>query len=112
MTALLVPKRWKREASAGRSPSRGDLSAEEQEGVRRAIRFLRARLGSRSALERALGVAEHASRRVSAPHRKVTARLALAVARAGGVSVEDVLTGAWPAPEVWPALGKCPRCGK
>jgi hypothetical protein len=90
-------------------PSRvGDLTFEERENVRRALKFLRSKLGSGPKLARALDVHPTMLKKMIPPQArcKPQAGLALRAARLAGVPVEDVLSGAWP-PE-----GACPHCGR
>jgi hypothetical protein len=84
-----------------------DLTPEEQTNVRAALRFLRTRLGSTSKLAAALRANIGTLRAVCLPHgRAPSAAVAIRAARVAGVSVEDVLSGAWP-----PARA-CPHCGR
>lgn len=106
MTILVAPKRWQRTkalASIDRSP---DLTVEEMANLRAALHFLRKRLSGARKLALALRVNESLVDRALLPRSKPSVGLALRAARLAGVSVEDVLTGAWP-----PA-GACPYCGR
>ena len=80
-----------------------DLTKNEQEGVRRALRVLRARYGAKP-LAKVLAADIRTLRGVlagSAP----TPALAFRVARLAGVGMDDVLAGRYPGPEV------CAHCG-
>jgi len=81
-----------------------DLTRDEQEGVRRALRGLRARYGTWALVAGALRYDRKSVRRAMAG-LDVTASLAVRVARAAGVGVDDVLAGRYP------ATGVCPKCG-
>jgi DNA-binding phage protein len=101
---LTAPKTWRKPtALAKRSP---DLTADELGNVRRALRFLRAKLGGASQLAAAMGVTEHAAHRAFEAKRRPSVALALRVSRVAGVSLESILHGEWP-PE-----GACPHCGR
>jgi hypothetical protein len=76
-----------------------DLTAKEQTNVLTAVRFLRARCGGWAPLVKALGFTEVTLRKPATP------TVAFRVARFAKVSVDDVLTGRFPAP------GTCPHCG-
>jgi len=82
-----------------------DLTKQEQDYVRAAIRFLRAAFGTWDATAKALACRRNAIHRVNAGSRAVTASMAFRVARIAGVGVDEVLTGKYP-----PA-GVCPHCG-
>lgn len=83
---------------------------EEAECVRVALRVLSARYGSKVALARRIGVhVNNVARWVASrghTARAPTAAVALEVARIAGVSVDDVLSGEFPAPN------SCPICGR
>jgi hypothetical protein len=81
-----------------------DLTADEQGHVRTALRFLRARCGGWAPLAKALRFKDTTLSNV-ASGRTVGASMAVRVARLGGVTVDDVLTGRFPSP------GTCPHCG-
>jgi hypothetical protein len=81
-----------------------DLTAQEQTNVRTALRFLRSRCGGWKALGKALRFNETTLSDV-AGKRTASPTLAYRVARLGGVTVDDVLAGRYPAP------GTCPHCG-
>lgn len=81
-----------------------DLTAQEQTHVRTALRFLRFRCGGWAPLVKALHFKDATLANV-ARGRAVSASLAFRVARLGGVTVDDLLAGRYPAP------GTCAHCG-
>lgn len=83
---------------------RGDLTTEEQEHTRAALRFLRARAGGWDQLAKVLRVG--AGTLIHTGTRSVGASLAVRAARFAGVPVDDVLSGRFPPP------GACPHCGR
>jgi hypothetical protein len=105
MTILTERKVWRRDRPINRTKRSTDLTTEEQESVRRALRFLRVRFGGWPRLAQAID-ASWATLRDRAYGRTVSGGLALRIARAAGVPLEDVVSGAWP-----PA-GACPHCGR
>jgi DNA-binding phage protein len=102
---LTAPTVWQRPKAPrpGRTP---DLTDAESGAVKAALRFLRARHGTWTTLAAALGTAEQNLTRAVSAKGRPSAALALRAARAGGVPLEDVLTG------VWPPEGACPHCGR
>ena len=82
----------------------GAFTAQEQENIRRALRFLRIRSGGWGPLAKALRLTASTINHM-AGREKVSARLALRLAWFAGVSVEDMMAGKYP-PE-----GTCPHCG-
>jgi hypothetical protein len=93
-------------APDGRSPVQAcELTAEEQANVRAALRVLALRVGGQPKLAKALGVSVHRLGWSMKKNGKPGAALALYAARLAAVPVEDVLSGAFPAP------GACPMCG-
>jgi hypothetical protein len=81
-----------------------DLTAKEQTNVRTALRFLRTRCGTWATLSKALRFAESTAGNV-VQGASVSPMMAFRVARFAKVTVDDVLTGKFPAP------GACPMCG-
>ena len=81
-----------------------DFTAQEQEHIRRALRFLRIRSGGWGPLAKALRLTASTINHM-AGREKVSARLALRLARFAGIPVEDMMAGKYP-PE-----GTCPHCG-
>ncbi len=101
---LTAPKTWKKPALAkARTP---DLTADELGNVRRALRFLRAKLGGAAQLATALGVTVPAVHRAFEAKRRPSVALALRASRVADVPLESILRGEWP-PE-----GACPHCGR
>jgi hypothetical protein len=82
------------------------LSAEEQANVRAALRFLRIRHGGMAKLASALGMKPKTLEHHASPKRPATAGLAIRLARAAQVPVEDIARGAWP------PVGACASCGR
>ena len=80
-----------------------DLTAKEQENVRGALRYLRARYGTWENVAQSVGMKSHGLRLVVAG-RPVSASLAFRVARRARSTMDDVLSGRFP--------GGCPRCGQ
>jgi len=81
-----------------------DLTKQEQEHVRGALRFLRARCGSYETLSRALGLGKSTASNLVAG-APVGPLAAFRIARFAKVGVDDVLTGRFPDPRA------CPHCG-
>ena len=104
MPVLEKPFSWRR--SDARAARRAELTAEEQENVRKALRVLRTRHGGQKALAMALGVGVASLMWAMAKRGKPGAALALYAARLAKVPVEDVLAGRFP------AEGACPMCGR
>ncbi len=102
---LSAPVRWARPRDPSKTRRSSDLTPDEQANAKAALRVLRARLGGArelaAMLSANLGTLKHALARKGRP----SAGLAVRAARLAGVPVEDVLSGAWPAP------GSCPHCG-
>ncbi len=82
-----------------------DLTSQEQAHVRTALRFLRTRCGTWAAVGNLVGFSGAAVVNVVVGRRNVRPTLAFRVARLAKVTVDDVLTGRFPAP------GTCPHCG-
>lgn len=81
-----------------------DLTKQEQEHVRRALKYLRARMGKWETVYAALDTDNRAIRQMVAG-KEVTASVAFRVARVIGVGVDAVLAGNYAPP------GVCPNCG-
>lgn len=104
MAILRTRETWKKPTV---SRARGlDITPEEQANVRAAIRVLRLRYGSIAKLAAAMGASERTLGHAAARDGKPSAALAIRIARAAGVPVEDILAGNWP------AAGACPMCGR
>ena len=71
-----------------------------------ALAFLRARYGGWQAAADAMALKVATVLYAATKGKSVTAGVALRTARAAGVPVEDVLSGAFPKP------GVCPHCGR
>jgi hypothetical protein len=82
-----------------------DLTTQEQTHVRTALKFLRLRCGTWVAVSKALRLGKSTAGNV-ASGEPVTPLVAFRVARLAKVTVDDVLTGRFPAP------GTCPHCGQ
>jgi hypothetical protein len=80
------------------------LTEQEQENVRRAIRYLRARLGTWVAVARAVRIKRATVRRVRDGGR-VRPYVAGKVARVAVIPVEYLRAG------MYPPSGVCPHCG-
>ena len=82
-----------------------DLTAEEQDRVRFALRYLHAKVGAWKTLAQALGFRPLQVLKIKCRRRAVSPRMVLRVAKLAGVPVDDILTGKFPPP------GTCPHCG-
>jgi hypothetical protein len=102
MALLRARVGWSRPKSR-RGP---DLTPEEQTNVRAAVAFLAKRRGGWKAMCEAMGLDVSTVRHAYRPSGGVSPGMALRVARAAGVPLEDVLAGRWPKP------GMCPHCGR
>jgi hypothetical protein len=105
MAVLTKRETWAKSRPQNETRKASDLTPEEQRHARKALHFLRAKLGSWPKLAAAMKVRAPTLCTVSRG-RAVTAGLALRAARLAGVPVEDVLSGAWP------KAGSCPHCGR
>ena len=97
---------WKKSRPANETRRSPDLTLQDQENVRTALRFPAKRFGGYTALAKAMGAHRETVQRLARNARTVTAGLALRLARVAGVPVEDLLSGAWP------KAGACPHCGR
>jgi hypothetical protein len=95
-------KRQKVERRRGKRP--GQLTPEEQACTLVALKFMVAKVGSRAELAFKMGVDRTALRR--ALKGKPSIGMALDLARVAGVTVDDVITGNFP------AAGACAMCGR
>jgi hypothetical protein len=82
-----------------------DLTETEQDHVRTALRFLRARAGGWKPMAAALGFKKKTLTNVR-EGQGVSPNLAFRVARLAGVSIDDLLAGKFP------PNGACPQCGR
>lgn len=103
MAVLSHPVAWRREVKRDVDP---DLSPQERENVRRAVRFLAKRLGGYDKLAEAMRVKKTRIWRAMSRRGTVTAAVALRAAKVAKAPFESVLSGAWPKPTA------CPHCGR
>lgn len=82
-----------------------DLSLDEQDHVRNALHFLRAKLGSWKSVGRVLRFEQITLVQSANGYRTVTASMAFRMAKAVNVSIDALIGGRFPEP------GTCPRCG-
>ncbi len=82
------------------------LTVAEEANVRKALRYLRERLGGYAPLARLMGI-NATTLKLALTQRKTrpTAGYALRAAKVARVPVESILAGEWPLPRM------CPRCG-
>lgn len=83
-----------------------DLTAEEQDRVRFAMRHLKVKIGAWKTVASALGFKPRQVVKVQGGFKAVSPKMVLRVAKLAGVPVDDVLTGKFP------PLGTCPHCGR
>jgi hypothetical protein len=88
-----------------------DLTAEEAQHVRAALRFLRTRCGTWATLAKVLGFAVVTLENSANGHATISAALVFRVARFAKVGIDDVLSGRYPAPGTCPHCGHCPATG-
>ncbi len=83
------------------------LTANEQENVRRALRFLKTRLRTWQSVAGALGVYQRNDAKIAkfAAGGRVTVDLAFRLARINGVAMETILDGSFLPKSM------CPHCG-
>jgi hypothetical protein len=82
-----------------------DLTTQEQQHVRAALRFLRARCGGWAPVSKVLRFKDTSLSAVATSHKPVSTTLVFRIARFAKVGVDDVLAGRFPEP------GTCPHCG-
>lgn len=82
-----------------------ELTVEEQENVRRALRVLKVRYGDYTVVAARMKLSYDNVRRVASGERPAGGRVAIRVAQIAGASVDDVLAGRYPGPEA------CRHCG-
>jgi hypothetical protein len=82
-----------------------DLTEDEQENVRIALRVLRYRAGRWKLVAKGLGFTPDSIVNVTSGFRVASAKMAFRLARVVKMSVDDLLAGKFP-----PA-GTCPKCG-
>ena len=83
-----------------------DLTKEEQDHVRDALRFLRIRFGTNKLLGQALRCKKDSIQQLVMGKYAVSANMAFKVARLAAVTFDDVTTGRYP------VKGMCPHCGR
>lgn len=108
MAILQGSKTWKRTPDPRGRKSRADLNRltpKEEGRVRRAMWVLHVRFGNWSSVSRALHYHRVTVERVLNIRKRASPAFALRVSRLLGVSLGDVLSGAWP------KHGECPMCG-
>lgn len=82
-----------------------DLSREEQEHVRNALYFLRAKFGTWKSIGKLLHFEETTLINSANGSRTVTASMAFRLARVLKIDVDSLVAGRFP------EAGTCPRCG-
>jgi hypothetical protein len=82
-----------------------DLTQEEQEHVRAAMRFLAIRFGTMGLMSKALRFQVDTLRHVMDGKESVSPTMAFRLARLAAVGVDDLLAGKYP------VEGMCPHCG-
>jgi hypothetical protein len=102
MSILRERKVWRREVYLPVARKLSRLSPEQQENVRRAMRYLTVKYGGPRKFAAALGVSYQAFWKLRNPSRAIPVRRAVLVAALAQVPVDDVLTGRWPT--------ECPHC--
>lgn len=105
MAILHARAAWAKPRVPNETRRSSDLTPEEQANVRKAIHVLRRRLGSYRALAAALRVTLSTITNQGSK-RAPSAAVAIRAARLAGVTVDDVLSGAWP------KAAACPHCGR
>lgn len=83
-----------------------DLTKEEQDHVRAALRFLRIRFGKNALLAEAVHFKSESLRNAMAGRDSISASLAVRTARLVQVGIDDLLAGKYP------VKGMCPHCGR
>lgn len=81
-----------------------DLDETEQRHVRTALRFMRTRLGTWASVAEALRMSPRTLEKVTGNKGRVTASIAIRVARLTGATIDDIISGNY-------LPGACPRCG-
>ena len=92
--------------SRPRKTRSSELTLDEQAHAKAAVKFLRERFGSYLAMAKATGLSFALVKHTVKPKARVSAGVALRIARVAGAPLEAILSGAWPTP------GLCPRCGR
>jgi hypothetical protein len=97
---------WSRATPPDKTRTSSDLTPDEQRHVKAALAFLVRRHGSYAKLATVAGTKRATLVLAGGKRGTVSAGIALRVARAAKVPLEDILSGAWPKP------GACPTCGR
>ena len=106
MGILYERKSWSKSRPPNTTQRSTDLTVEQQANAKATLRFLATRHGSARQLAEAMGAKVRTVRAALEVRGRVSAGLAVRVAKVAGVPLEDVLGGAWPPP------GACPHCGR
>lgn len=101
MSILEAKQVWRRR-EADRKRLRHKLSQEQRDNVRRGLSSLLLRSG-RADLAKRMGLTREGM--CMTIRRPPTRRVAVLIAFVAGVSIDDVVTGAWPS--VCPTCGRC-----
>ncbi|MDP8999889.1 MAG: hypothetical protein M3O46_07235, partial [Myxococcota bacterium] len=96
MAILREAKVWAKPRPKTERRTSSDLTPEEQTNVRTAIRFLVKRFGTYGKLAEAMGAKKRTVVYAAGKRGHVSAGVALRTARAGGVALEEMLSGRWP----------------
>jgi hypothetical protein len=103
MAVLRERVTWQRTRRPRETAQPDDLTSMEAAHVRRALRFLRAWIGSWTALAKAMGIKRQTLKQgVTRKRRQPTAGFALRAAKVAKVRVESILTGKWPSRSATP----------
>lgn len=108
MTILTTKQTWTRAPSTTGHKSRRELARltpTEEQRVRRGMWVLHVRFGNWSRVSRALGYHRVTVERVLNIRKTASLAFAMRVGKKLGVTLGDLLGGAWPKP------GECPMCG-
>jgi hypothetical protein len=97
---------WAKPREQAETRTSSDLTPTEQANVKAALHFLAKRFGTFRALAEAMGSKRKTVMYAAMKKAGVSAGIALRAARAAGVPLEDLLSGAWP------SAGACPHCGR
>jgi hypothetical protein len=103
--AILTSKQvWRRNPEPEGKQLGNRITPTERDHVRAALEYLRGRYVTTDECCAALGITRDSLQKARSRHRLLTYRVACLVARAAGVPVEKILSGAWPG-------DRCPHCG-
>jgi len=104
MTVLTKLETWEKSRALTTTRRSSDLTLQEQQNVKVALRFLAKRFVTYRKLAEAMG-AKRDTVMLAGHSGAVSAGIALRATRVAGVQVEAILSG------VWPPTGMCPHCG-